>query len=125
MIDAKQAVENEEVKEVAPPPFDPVQAASSLFETYFPIYCKQLDNLSRKQIVRLTKALVGLPLEEGFKPNLKDEKEVQAFMVGERLLQAKMVITHSVLTERQKEIEARKLEIQSKTEGENDVSSNG
>jgi hypothetical protein len=104
MIDVKQAVENEVEKTEEAPKFDPVQMASQIFETYFPIYCQQLDKLSRKQIVRLTKAVMGLPLEEGFKPNLKDPMEMQAFFVAEKLFQAKMVITHSVLLERQREL---------------------
>ncbi len=109
----------EELKAVPPPQFDPVASASQIFETFFPIYCKQLDKLSSKQIRRLAKAAIGLPLEEGFKPNLKDEKELNAYFVLERLMQAKMVLMHSVLTEKQREQEAKtkaQLEAQAKAE---------
>lgn len=119
MIDTKQTLENEglvlktEAKELEEAPkevkFDPVQSASAVFSMYFPIYCQCLEKLSRKQIIRVTKAIVGMPLEET-KLNLKDPAEVRAFMLGEKLLQAKMVITHHVLTEKQKESEAKKLE---------------
>ena len=105
----KQVVlaETEELKP-SKPEFDPLAAASQIFESYFPIYCKYLDELSTKQIRRISKAAMGLPLEDKFKPNLKDAEEVQAYYVFERLLQAKMIIMHSVLTTQQKEFEAKK-----------------
>jgi len=92
------------------PVFDPVASASQIFKMYFPIYCKQLDKLSKKQMIRLSKAVIGLPLEEGFKPNLKDEKEMQAYYIMERLLQAKMVIIHHVMSELQRKQELKAAE---------------
>lgn len=100
------------------PVFDPVASASQIFKTYFPIYCKQLDKLSRKQILRLNKAVIGLPLEEGFKPNLKNTEEMQAYYVLERLFQAKMVIFHHVMTEHQHKQELKAAEEASKPPAE-------
>ena len=98
------AKEQEEAK------FDPVAAASQIFETYFPIYCKQLDKLSKKQSMRVAKAVMGLPLEEGFKPNVKDKLEMDCYYVAERLHQAKLILFHSILAEKQRKLEEKQAE---------------
>jgi hypothetical protein len=85
-----------------PPAFDPVASASQVFQKYFPLYCGEVDKLSQKQMKRVAKAVIGLPLEEKVKPNLKDEKELNAFYLAERLLQAKMVIIHHAMVEQQR-----------------------
>lgn len=107
----EEVIAEETVKQ---PDFSPIDAASQVFSSYFPVYCNLLDKLSRKQIVRLNKALMGMPLED-VSPNLKNEVEVQAFMIGQKLFESKMVITYHVLTERQKEFEEKHKE---KKEGE-------
>ena len=98
----EQAKADWELKEV-PPTFDPIATSSAIFQNYYPMFCNQLDKLSRKQMVRLMKASYGIPLETDIKPNLKDPEEMKSFFLGEKLLQSKMVLMHAFFIERQKE----------------------
>ncbi len=104
------------------PVFDPVATASQIFEYYFPIYCKQMDKLSRKQLLRLGKAVIGLPLEEGFKPNLKNKEEMQAYFVLERLFQAKMILITAAMQDKMRKQDEKALE--SKPEETNELPAN-
>ncbi len=114
----------EEAAAATPPPvFDPVSAASQVFQKYFPMYCGEVEKLSQKQMKRVAKAVIGLPLEEGCKPNLKDEKEMNAYYLAERLMQAKLVIIHHAMTEQhrksqEKAAEAAKKETEGKEKSE-------
>lgn len=89
---------SEETLPVAPPAFDPVEAAAQVFSTYMPQFKGLVRRLSNRQLKRLICALIEVPLQK--KDYKHPTKEEQAgFIVGDRLLQAKWMMMLSAFND--------------------------
>jgi hypothetical protein len=96
--------ENPQTEEVSQET-DPVNSAALLFKMYYPRFSRELNTLSVKSLRRLIRAWVGVPLEEAM-PNFKNSEESVAYAVGERLLEAKMVVTLHTLYQHSQQIQS-------------------
>lgn len=68
--------------------YDPMEAAAKIFSTFLPQYQHLVRRLSNRQARRLLNALIEVPLQKkDYKHPTKEERA--AFMLGDRLLQAK------------------------------------
>lgn len=81
--------------------------AAHFFKMYAPIYKQLLDGLSNKDARRVAWHVVQWPLEDEH-PKFNDEKAKQAFAVGIRLNDCKMIMRSFVEMERQQEIQVQK-----------------
>lgn len=86
---------------------DAVALASGTFGIMYPKFLLHLSHLSKKSMFRVIRALIGVPLEEKL-PNWKDPEEKTAYLIGERLLEAKSVIIIDTLFKQQVELEKLK-----------------
>jgi hypothetical protein len=84
---------------------DPVNSAALLFKMYYPRFSRDLNTLSLKSLRRLVRAWIGVPLEEAM-PNFKNQEEMTAYAIGERLLEAKMVVTLHTLFQHSQQIQS-------------------
>ena len=76
----------------------PTEAAATMFYMYLPKYKQLVDTLSNKQARRVLKALVEVPLQNAdYKHPTEEEKT--AFLIGDRLLQAKFVMMLETLSQ--------------------------
>lgn len=83
--------------------------AAHFFQMYYPIYVQLLNGLSNKDARRVAQHVVQWPLEDE-NPKFNDEKAKQAFAVGIRLNDCKMIMKTFVEMERTKEYLAKKAE---------------
>lgn len=81
--------------------------AAHFFQMYYPIYRQLLSGLSNKDARRVAEHVVQWPLEDE-NPKFNDEKAKQAFQVGVRLIDCKMIMKTFVEMERHKEIMEQK-----------------
>lgn len=81
-----------------------IDSACTVFGMYFPKFVSMVDQLSNKSLKRVLIALVGTPLED-VKPNLKNSEEKAAYLLGEELLKAKMVIIIDAMYRNQQQAE--------------------
>lgn len=77
--------------------------AAHFFKMYYPIYGQLLNGLSNKDLQRVAKHVVQWPLEEE-NPFFNDDKAKQAFAVGIRLNDCKLIMRSFVEMERQQQI---------------------
>lgn len=84
---------------------DPSEIASMMLTLYTPRFCSLVDQLSNRQLKRLTKSLVEYPLGKTYAHN--DKVEAEAFHLGKNLLDAKMVLIYDTYSSRQEEIIAK------------------
>jgi hypothetical protein len=87
--------------------YDPIAGAAGIFGRFLPQYKGLVRRLSNRQMKRLLCALIEVPLQkQDYKHPTKEEQA--AFLLGDRLLQAKMtMIIHTVLEQQKKDMEAR------------------
>ncbi len=73
----------------------PEDVAATFFKVYLPVFFRTIDQMSGRQLRRLTKALVSWPLEmSDYKPPNQVEKD--AFSVGSELIKTKfMMVLHT------------------------------
>jgi hypothetical protein len=81
--------------------------AAYFFQYYMPIYRQLLARLSNKDARRVAEHVVQWPLVED-KPKFNEENAKQAFAVGIRLIDCKMIMRSHVEMERFKKIEEDK-----------------
>jgi hypothetical protein len=93
-----EEIEAQLVKEQIPE--DPMAGIAQMIAGYKTPFVNLVDGLSSKSLKRLLKALVLLPLED-FVPNMKRKEEKTAFLVGEKLLHAKLTMIHYTALEEQ------------------------
>lgn len=84
---------------------DYVGQATQVFSILFPRFTAKLDALSNKSLKRVTRSLIGVPLEIPTH-NLKRAEEIEVYLMGERLLEAKSVIVLDIMFRHQKELES-------------------
>lgn len=104
-IKPEQIVVKTEEPVTEAPPQDPIAQASAVFGVLYPRFIARLETLSNKSMKRVIRSLIGVPLEEPI-PNFKRDEEKEAYLIGERLLEAKSVIIIHALFEKQKDIES-------------------
>ena len=97
----------------------PEDVAAHFFQMYYPIYESLLSGLSNKDARRVAQHVVQWPLEDQ-DPKFHDEKAKQAFQVGIRLLDCKMIMKSVVEIERQANLAQQQAE-QAKTTTEQPV----
>jgi hypothetical protein len=76
----------------------PDQAASMVFQYYWPQYRSLVSKLSNKDARRLNEALVGFPLEVTDK-NFYSTEAKEAFKLAKTLMDAKFILQQKVITE--------------------------
>lgn len=85
-----------------------LEACAQMLGMYLPVFKARVSNLSGRQAKRLCKNLVEYPLaEDEYAP--KEQHEKDAFLMGERLLQAKMML---MIYTQQKAIEKHMVEVE-------------
>lgn len=82
--------------------------AAHFWQMYFPIYRQLLQGLSNKDVRRVAEHILQWPLEESH-PNFTDKQAIQAFQLGIRLFDCKMIMKSAVEIERIKEAEIMRL----------------
>lgn len=82
----------------------PDQAASMVFQYYWPQYRSLVSKLSNKDARRLNEALVGFPLEVTDK-NFYSTEAKEAFKLAKTLMDAKFILQQKVITEAINKIE--------------------
>ena len=85
----------------------PQDVAAHFFQMYYPIYRQLLSGLSNKDARRVAEHVVQWPLEDE-NPKFNDEKAKQAFQVGVRLIDCKLIMKTFVEMERHQQILAQK-----------------
>lgn len=86
----------------------PEDIASQFFQMYFPRYQSLLGGLSNKDARRVAEHVVQWPLHDE-NPKFNDDAAEEAFKIGVRLLDAKMIMRNIVEIERaQAQIDAAK-----------------
>lgn len=93
----------------------PDQAASMVFQYYWPQYRSLVSRLSNKDARRLNEALVGFPLEVTDK-NFYSTDAKEAFKLAKTLMDAKFILQQKVIGEAINQLE-------NKNEGETTVES--
>jgi hypothetical protein len=93
----------------------PDQAASMVFQYYWPQYRSLVSKLSNKDARRLNEALVGFPLEVTDK-NFYSTDAKEAFKLAKTLMDAKFILQQKVIAEAINTLE-------NKNEGETTVES--
>ncbi len=93
----------------------PDQAASMVFQYYWPQYRSLVSKLSNKDARRLNEALVGFPLEVTDK-NFYSTDAKEAFKLAKTLMDAKFILQQKVISEAINTLE-------NKNEGETTVES--
>jgi len=93
----------------------PDQAASMVFQYYWPQYRSLVSKLSNKDARRLNEALVGFPLEVTDK-NFYSTDAKEAFKLAKTLMDAKFILQQKVIGEAINQLE-------NKNEGETTVES--
>lgn len=91
-------------QEVEIPEDDAATMAAGVFARKYPLWADSVDKLSGKSARRVLKALVGVPLVDP-KFNSKNELEKAVYLLGERLLEAKMVVALQTLYEYNQELQ--------------------
>lgn len=84
----QQMVAEEQARMTAEP--DQEELACMMIKLYTPRFDGIVDKLSNRQLKRVVKSLVAFPLGKEY--NHKDKTEAEAFMIGQSLLDAKMVL---------------------------------
>jgi len=78
--------------------YDPFEAAAKIFTMFLPQFRMLVRSMSNRQLRRLVMALIEVPLQKkDYKHPTKEEQA--AFMVGDRLLQAKWAMMLQTLEE--------------------------
>jgi hypothetical protein len=101
----------------AQPAQDPMAQAATMFGMCYPRFIGRIDTLSNKSLKRVIRALIGVPLEEVM-PNFKRPEEKEAYLLGEKLLEAKAVIIIHSMYEHQKELDKAMAEAAAKKAAE-------
>lgn len=96
----KQLVAEEQARLNADP--DQEELACMMLKIYTPRFNNLIDQLSNRQLRRVIKSLVEFPLGKDY--NHKDKTEAEAFMVGQGLLDAKMVLVIKTYNDHKDEI---------------------
>lgn len=96
--------------------YDPMEAAAKIFTMYLPQYKQLVRRMSNRQMRRLLCALIEVPLQkQDYRHPTKEEQA--AFMIGDRLLQAKWtMVTHTLMAKLAQEVEQQKQNESSITE---------
>jgi hypothetical protein len=81
---------------------EPVELASMMLTLYTPRFCSLVDQLSSRQLRRLTKSIVEFPVGKTYKHN--DPIEAEAFAIGKNLLDAKYVLVANTYNENREKI---------------------
>lgn len=82
--------------------FDPMEAAAKLFHIYLPQFKVLVNKMKVRQLKRLVSALIEVPLHtQEYKHPTQEEKA--AYLLGDRLLQAKWVMILDTLYKKQNE----------------------
>jgi hypothetical protein len=76
----------------------PDQAASMVFQYYWPQYKTLVSKLSNKDARRLNEALIGFPLEVTDK-NFYSKEAKEAFKLAKTLMDAKFILQQKVISE--------------------------
>ena len=100
----KKMVAEELARMNAPPERDDAEVASMMLSLYTPRFNKLVDGLSNRELKRLAKSIVAFPLGKEYKHVSKEEQE--AFMIGQALTDAKMVLVMKTYSENRDEIVA-------------------
>lgn len=82
--------------------------AAHFFQMYYPIYVNLLAGLSNKDARRVAEHVVQWPLEDAY-PKFTSDQAKQAFQLGIRLVDCKMIMKGVFEMERLKEAEAAKV----------------
>ena len=86
---------------------DPIESAAQLFYMYSPQFLNLTKRMPRKALERLVAALVqGVLAEKPFKPTTKQEGV--AYVIGDKLLQARWIMQLHSLSLAAQEMEASK-----------------
>lgn len=94
---------------------DPAEAAAKVLHQLESRFENLISGLSSRQLRRCMKAIVMAPFIQGYKPSDKLEKE--AFMVGDSMMQAKMVLlTHLQIEEMENEKKAAEEKVETVSE---------
>lgn len=96
---------------------DPMAQASTLYGLYAPKFMNGLYKLSSNQLRRLIRALIEAPFWTEI-PKFRNKDEEEMFMVGDRLLQAKMVMVGVQFAEQEKATETQTTSSNAVNEGE-------
>lgn len=91
----------------------PEDVATHFFKMYYPIYRGLLSGLSNKDARRVAEHVVQWPLEVQH-PKFNDQKALQAFQTGIRLLDCKFIMKSAAEMHRLSEVEKSKLEAEAK-----------
>lgn len=91
--------------------------AAHFFQMYYPVYVQLLNGLSNKDARRVAQHVVQWPLEDE-NPHFNDEKAKQAFAVGIRLNDCKMIMKTFVEMERTQAFLAQKAEQEKQENGQ-------
>lgn len=94
---------------------NPIEAAATLFEFYFPIYRNCLHRLSNKQLRRLLSALIEVPLN-GKEYKILDKTELEVYRIADRLLQAKWSMMLFTLMQHNEELRQATEEVETPNE---------
>ena len=87
--------------------YDPIESAAQMFYMYSPQFLNLVKRMPRKALERLVDALVqGVLAEKPFKPTTKQEGA--AFVIGDKLLQARWVMQLHSLSQVAQEVQAAK-----------------
>jgi len=89
--------------------YDPIESAAQMFYMYSPQFLNLVKRMPRKALERLVGALVqGVLAEKPFKPTTKQEGA--AFVIGDKLLQARWVMQLHSLSQVAQEVQASKVD---------------
>jgi len=101
-VEVEKKLLAEEEAKFAKPQHDDAEIASMMLSLYTPRFNMLVDKLSNRELKRLIKALVEFPLGKTYKHVSKEENE--AFMIGQGLMDAKMVLVVKTYSENKDKI---------------------
>lgn len=73
----------------------PVDYAAHWFSSYYPVFKKQIQNVGKKDLIKLVDALIAYPLEVT-DPKFTSEHANGAFHLGNYLIECKMIMRNAV-----------------------------
>lgn len=94
----------EVIKQKAQEASRPEEIAATMYTMYYPRFSKMLDRLSLRQLKRLLRSLVDSNLQTKNYEH-KDQYEKEAFIIGDRLLEAKYVMLFTAYTSSLEQLE--------------------
>lgn len=89
---------------------DPFEVAATMMGMYSPKFNELVNGLSTGELRRLSKALVQYPINEKEFIDITSTQSLKdAFMVGDRLVQAKWMMIQKALMDEQEKLQAEEL----------------